>query len=369
MIKKTNIFKFTLLTFSNLQCTQKKINNIGNLKFGYIIKIKITKDMKKEFITLTILSTTLLLFYFLFPDLQENIKKSEKVYSDDQLLDNDFEKNKSYQDFNHPSLTFDLVRISKNGDVVMAGKSEPNEVIELLDGQEILAELVSDANGDWIWIKDSPLKNGIKKFKLNYKDNTRNKNKSDQMIIVLIDNKTKPKVARLSNSDVKNIDVLNLENISDGITLDVLSYSPTGLVILSGRTLPNNELNILKAKKNIGKTQSGEDGKWKFILEEHNLSDQKLSIKTNINGEDVILSYNQAELKKRFVNKNFEFVNKKIVVQQGNSLWRIARKTLGGGIFYTEIYKNNFQKIKNPNLIYPGQVFNIPKKPKKTFYE
>ena len=42
-----------------------------------------------------------------------------------------------------------------------------------------------------------------------------------------------------------------------------------------------------------------------------------------------------------------------------NSLWRIARKTLGGGIFYTEIYKNNLAKIKNPNLIYPGQVFNI----------
>ena len=324
--------------------------------------------MKKEFITLTILSTTLLLFYFLFPDLQENIKKSEKVYPDDKLSDNQFEK-KSYQDFNHPLLTFDLVRISKNGDVVMAGKSEPNEVIELLDGQEILAEFVSDANGDWIWINDSPLKNGIKKFKLKYKDITRTNNKSDQMIIVLIDNKTKPKVAKLSNSDVKNIDVLNLENIYDGITLDVLSYSPSGLVILSGRTLPNNELNILKAEKDIGKTQSDENGKWKFILEEHNLSDQKLSIKTNIYGEDVILSFNQAELKKRFVNKNFEFANKKIIVQQGNSLWRIARKTLGGGIFYTEIYKNNAQKIKNPNLIYPGQVFNIPKKPKKTFYE
>ena len=120
-----------------------------------------------------------------------------------------------------------------------------------------------------------------------------------------IDNKTKPKVAKLSNSDIKNIDVLNLENVSDGITLDVLSYSPSGFVILSGRTLSNNELNIFKAEKDIGKTMSDEDGKWKFILEEHNLSDQKISIKTNINGEDVILSYNQAELKKRFVNKNY----------------------------------------------------------------
>ena len=40
-------------------------------------------------------------------------------------------------------------------------------------------------------------------------------------------------------------------------------------------------------------------------------------------------------------------------------------KTLGGGIYYTEIYKNNLAKIKNPNLIYPGQVFNIPTKRNK----
>ena len=47
-------------------------------------------------------------------------------------------------------------------------------------------------------------------------------------------------------------------------------------------------------------------------------------------------------------------------MQNGNSLWRIARKTLGGGIFYSEIFKNNVDKITNPNLIFPGQVFNIP---------
>mgnify|MGYP001426780534 FL=1 len=58
-----------------------------------------------------------------------------------------------------------------------------------------------------------------------------------------------------------------------------------------------------------------------------------------------------------------------IVVEPGNSLWRIARKTLGGGIFYSEIYRNNLKRIKNPDLIYPGQVFNIPNIKKKILYE
>ena len=67
---------------------------------------------------------------------------------------------------------------------------------------------------------------------------------------------------------------------------------------------------------------------------------------------------------------NIETLNaNEIIVEPGNSLWRIARKTMGGGIFYSEIYKNNLMRIKNPDLIYPGQVFNIPKIRKNISYE
>ena len=62
-----------------------------------------------------------------------------------------------------------------------------------------------------------------------------------------------------------------------------------------------------------------------------------ITIASLINGETLILTYDQAEIKKRFKNTNYEFYDDRIIVQKGNSLWRIARKTLGGGIFYTEI--------------------------------
>ena len=47
-------------------------------------------------------------------------------------------------------------------------------------------------------------------------------------------------------------------------------------------------------------------------------------------------------------------------VKSGDCLWRIAQKLLGSGSRYTEIYNLNRSKIKNPNLIYPGQVLTIP---------
>lgn len=50
-----------------------------------------------------------------------------------------------------------------------------------------------------------------------------------------------------------------------------------------------------------------------------------------------------------------------ITVQPGFSLWAIARDTLGEGVMYVQVFEANKAQIKDPNLIYPGQVFTIPK--------
>lgn len=47
-------------------------------------------------------------------------------------------------------------------------------------------------------------------------------------------------------------------------------------------------------------------------------------------------------------------------VQKGDCLWRIARRTLGSGLRWSEIYEANRDQIKNPHWIYPNQVFVIP---------
>jgi nucleoid-associated protein YgaU len=51
-----------------------------------------------------------------------------------------------------------------------------------------------------------------------------------------------------------------------------------------------------------------------------------------------------------------------VIVQPGNSLWRIARRTYGDGVQFTVIYEANKDHIRDPDLIYPGQIFNLPKK-------
>lgn len=49
-----------------------------------------------------------------------------------------------------------------------------------------------------------------------------------------------------------------------------------------------------------------------------------------------------------------------VIIRKGDSLWRISRRMLGQGRKYTTIFSANANKIKDPNRIYPGQVFDVP---------
>ena len=49
-----------------------------------------------------------------------------------------------------------------------------------------------------------------------------------------------------------------------------------------------------------------------------------------------------------------------ITVQPGSTLWAIARSRYGSGALYTRLYAANKDSIRDPNLIYPGQVFALP---------
>lgn len=49
-----------------------------------------------------------------------------------------------------------------------------------------------------------------------------------------------------------------------------------------------------------------------------------------------------------------------VIIRRGDNLWRISRRMLGKGVRYTTIYEANRDQIKNPSLIYPGQVLDVP---------
>ena len=54
------------------------------------------------------------------------------------------------------------------------------------------------------------------------------------------------------------------------------------------------------------------------------------------------------------------FATGKAIIRSGDNLWTIARRVYGSGYRYTQIYGANREQIRDPDLIYPGQVFDLP---------
>lgn len=52
-----------------------------------------------------------------------------------------------------------------------------------------------------------------------------------------------------------------------------------------------------------------------------------------------------------------------IIIRKGDNLWTISKRNYGRGTRYTTIYSANRDQIKNPDLIWPGQVFTMPEAP------
>ena len=57
-----------------------------------------------------------------------------------------------------------------------------------------------------------------------------------------------------------------------------------------------------------------------------------------------------------------EPVDSAVIIRRGDSLWRISRRVYGHGVRYSTIYLANQDQIRDPDRIWPGQVFKVPEK-------
>ena len=131
--------------------------------------------------------------------------------------------------------------------------------------------------------------------------------------------------------------------------------------MLSGHTLPDGDLLLYLDNGSLGTTKADGSGRWTFVPEQKaQTGDHKLRVDL-VDGAGKV----QARVEVPFSQPDFSTVtltDDSVIVQPGNSLWRIARRTYGNGVQFTVIYEANKDHIRDPDLIYPGQIFNLPKK-------
>ena len=247
--------------------------------------------------------------------------------------------------------TVGTTEVNKDGGFVISGEisssTEPQELKVITKADEVVKPDEEDSiidNRDWVYeTKSFVILPGI----INEKNSQNVQNeKLDDIIIVEV-----KKQDLVIKEETKNITV-------EKLTLDRIKYSENGTAILFGRA--RKEMNVLVYLDNNfqTKTTPGLDGGWKIDLGIIEPGIYKLRIDETTNNGNVKFRI-ETPFKQEAKDLLDKMFTKAITVQPGNSLWRIARRIYGRGIMYIDIYKKNNHLIKDPNLIYPGQVFSL----------
>ncbi|CCQ74303.1 LysM peptidoglycan-binding domain-containing protein [Magnetospira sp. QH-2] len=271
---------------------------------------------------------------------------------------------------------FDVVRINPKGDAVMAGRAQPGATVVIRDRDTLLGEVIADGRGEWVFLPDQPLPPGSRELILESTAPNGTKTSSRNAVVMVVpepghdiagrEGESGPLVVQVPRDGQGPSKVLQAPSKGvegpRGLAIDSLDYNDRGQLHIGGRAKPREIVHLYLDKTFLGRAISDGKGRW-TLTPDHMIEPGVYSLRADaVDDAGKVLAriatpFSHAEPLAAEPGEAF------IVVQPGHSLWRLAHKTYGSGFDFTVIFDANKEQIRNPDLIYPGQVFALPVPP------
>ena len=270
--------------------------------------------------------------------------------------------------------TFDIARISPEGRAVIAGRAAPGAKVVLLDGGKEIASGVADARGEWVILaQDPPLSPGQHELRVIQHIEGRTPVTSEQVAIVVV-----PQPPSSEKPEAKDETLVMIaprggastlvqppsaEGVpkSGDLVVATVDYDDHGKVTISGRATPGTTVRAYVDDKIVAEGITGPDGRWQLAPSspidhgKHKLRVDRLE-KDGKPAARLELPFERVALPQTAGGDG-----RRLYVVRGDNLWNIARIHYGQGWHHTKVFNANKDQIRDPNLIYPGQVFSLPK--------
>lgn len=272
--------------------------------------------------------------------------------------------------------TFDILRVGPTGSAVIAGRAEPGSEVSVIDRDTVVGSTVADARGEWVVIPSEPLPAGASEIGLVARDAQGVEAESEQVVVLMVPNvpeqaviadrpAEEPVAVLVARAGAGSARFLQGGVPGGGITapealrLESVSYDNAGDFDISGTGIPGNMIAAYLNNQPIGRAPVDTDGTWR-LLPDRIIDPGLYTLRIDqVDAAGEVISrletpFSIADL------SNAQVAEGLVVVQPGNSLWRIARRIYGDGVQHTVIFNANADQIRDPDLIYPGQIFIVP---------
>jgi nucleoid-associated protein YgaU len=253
---------------------------------------------------------------------------------------------------------------------VIAGRAEPGASVLVLDGQRELGRVVADGRGEWVLIPVAALAPGTREISLVARlARDGGELRSERVVVLAVPERGESAggalavaVPREGQEPSRLLQVPSAKAApAMSLALETVDYDGAGNVVLGGRAAPGTSLQIYVDGRAIGRAQADGEGRWQLIPEIQ-IAPGVYTLRVDQLGADgrvasrVEVPFSRAEPSADLAASGSD----RVVVQPGHSLWRIARRVYGQGLRYTVIYEANRASIRDPDRIYPGQIFSLP---------
>lgn len=271
--------------------------------------------------------------------------------------------------------SFDIVRVTPEGGLVAAGRSAAESSVTLRVDGTPFETVDADPRGEWVMLPEERLAPGTHELGLLARLPDGSTLESTDVVVVVVP--TPEQIAAggtegqalaviLPNGEgatpelLQGLEPAPGEGISSGdLSIDSVDYDEDGNVVIGGRAPVGSELRLYLDNELIGTAEADTSGRWTIqpqIAIEPGLHALRVD---NVAEDGKVIARVETPFQRDDLGGTLA-QGQAVVVQPGNSLWRIARRVYGEGLRYTVIYEANRAQIRDPDLIYPGQVFVMP---------
>jgi nucleoid-associated protein YgaU len=262
--------------------------------------------------------------------------------------------------------------VEPSGAAVIAGRSAPLARVTIRSGGSIVGEGKADERGEWIVVPTQPLPPGTHELTVEMVGAGGSTRVGDDLVVIVVppqaaagETATTPLAVKASRSGNSPSTILQPTDGDAGAALAIETvYGGTDRrLTISGRAPPHSRLRLYLDNALLGEATADSLGLWRFVLQAP-VPDGEHSLRADaVTGRGDVVARVRVPL--RIDGGGAALVPPRpgdghVVVERGDSLWRIAQAMYGEGTAYTIIYDANRHQIDDPDLIYPGQVFQLP---------